>query len=77
MSLTTAKYHDTADADYSVKPFVHPNHTATAEELIRRLGALNPDAEEMALTLRVIVRKGVARKWKWNVEDETCPSRTI
>ena len=52
---------------------VHPNHTATAEELIQRLKALSHTEGETALTLRIIVRNGVARKWKWNVEDESDP----
>lgn len=48
----------------------HPNITASAQELVNRLEGLLGHEGEEALTLRIIVRNGVPRKWKFSVEDE-------
>lgn len=56
---------------------VHPNITYSAEELTKRLLKMVDEPGETALTLRVIIRDGVPRKWKFQAEDEPCPQRTI
>jgi hypothetical protein len=49
---------------------IHPRITKTAEDLTKRLIALDPDVAEIVLSARIVVRNGIPRKTKWTLEEE-------
>lgn len=53
---------------------VNPRHKALADAFLKKLEDMSPDATEEVLAVRVVVRNGIARKWKWTREEEECAS---
>ncbi len=53
-----------------VETQANPRHVALANEFLKRLEAMSPDLEEEVLSLRVVVRHGIARKAKWTREED-------
>lgn len=49
---------------------IHPRITKAADDLAKRLIALDPDVAEVVLSARIVVRNGVPRKTKWTLEEE-------
>ena len=49
---------------------LHPSIVLSTRELERRLLSLEGQAGELALSVRIIVRNGVPRHWKFTLEEE-------
>lgn len=52
----------------------NPRHVEYADKLLKALEGMSPEKAEEVLTMRIIVRHGVARKVKWIHEEEECYS---
>jgi hypothetical protein len=53
---------------------VNPRILKAADDLTRRLVALEHEPDEIVLSARIVVRNGIPRKVKWTREDEECYS---
>ncbi len=47
-------------------------HVTLGEELFKALEATSEETDEEVIMLRIVVRKGIARKVKWTHEEDTC-----
>ena len=47
-------------------------HVILSEELFKVLEATSEATAEEVIMLRIVVRKGIARKVKWTREEEEC-----
>ena len=51
---------------------IHPRILQASANFQNRLMTVDPDADEIVLMARVVIRKGVPRKVKWALETEEC-----
>lgn len=47
-------------------------HVELGQELFKALEATSEETVEEVISLRIVVRKGIARKVKWTREEEEC-----
>ncbi len=51
---------------------INPRILKAADDLTKRLVALEHEPDEIVLSMRIIVRNGIPRKTKWTHETEEC-----